>query len=74
MVTLAEPDRRHTKPFVLTVNPADERTQELLALLAESEIQLYVMSVAGFGPPELRLGSGDYIRGFKKIRELLNSV
>lgn len=65
------PNLRRSGPFVLTVNVEDSRSQELMRLIDEVRVCVFVTAVRGFGQPELRIGSHDYVRGITAIKGLL---
>lgn len=62
----------HNGNLVLTINPRDDRKQELSDLIQESHAPVYISQVAGFGQPELRIGSGEYVRGVAAIRSVIH--
>lgn len=57
--------------WVLTYNSEDERLQEIFDLINGCNLPVYLSKVCGFGMPELRIDSDDYIRGIGKIFKFL---
>lgn len=62
----------HSGNLVLTINPRDDRKQELSNLIQKSHAPVYISQVAGFGQPELRIGLGEYVRGVAAIRSIIH--
>ena len=62
----------HNGNLVLTINPRDERREELSSLIQASNAPVYISQVAGFGQPELRIGPGEYVRGVAAISSVIS--
>jgi len=64
----------HNGHLVLTVNPRDERKEELSTLIRSTDAPVYISEVSGFGQPELRIGSGEYVRGLAAITSVIHQT
>lgn len=68
----SEEKMRSYTNLVLTVPLQEDRsTRELTALIRSSSAPVYISRVAGFGRPELRIGPGEYVRGARKIKLII---
>ena len=60
-----------TPPFVLTLNPDDLSSKELLAFVVSACTPVYVSPVRELGFPQLRVSPGQYIFGSAAILAFL---
>jgi hypothetical protein len=60
--------------LVLTVNPHDSRSNELLGFIRACGASVFVSKIRGFGRPELRIGANEFVRGTTEIRKAIQQA